>query len=222
MEIKKTLDYSLFKKLDGNRDIKKRNVLVKSIEELDLTKYSPIIVSEDFRIVDGQHRFDACQQLGKPIYFVVMPSEFAERAMILFNRHQSQWRTEEFLNFKETKEGSCYTELKEFMGRHKITLSYAAILFPRKEFDTRRIKNDNFTFEKGENAEELALFWNSEEFKTLYFRGKKSFVRALRMFYEESTPKQRAKLLQKASAIPEMATHSQFLTVFRNYVKMRK
>lgn len=222
MEIKKTLDYSLFKKLDGNRDTKKSNVLVKSIKELDLTKYSPIIVSEDFRIVDGQHRFDACRQLGKPIYFVVMPSEYAERAMILFNRHQSQWRVEEFFNFREAKDSGCYTELKEYMEKHKITLSYAAILFPKKEVDTRKFKNDNFTFEKGENAEELAQYWNSQEFKTLYFRGKKNFVRALRMFFEESTYKQRAKLLQKASAIPEMVTCSQYLTVFRNYARMRK
>lgn len=72
MEIQKTTDYKLFKKLDGNRDVKKTNALVKSIREFDLTMYSPIIVSVDFRIIDGQHRFAACRELGLPIYYIVM------------------------------------------------------------------------------------------------------------------------------------------------------
>lgn len=98
MEIKKTTDYTLFKKLEGNRDVRKKNALVKSITEMDLTMYSPIIVSEDFRIVDGQHRFEACKELGLPIYFLVMPSKNAERAMIVLNKCQSQWRNEEFFS----------------------------------------------------------------------------------------------------------------------------
>ena len=94
MEIKVTRDYSLFKKLDGNRDVKKKNALVKSITEFDLTNYSPIIVTDDFRIVDGQHRFEACKELNLPIYFIVMPSDNAEKAMIILNKCQSQWRSE--------------------------------------------------------------------------------------------------------------------------------
>lgn len=51
---------------------------------MDLTMYSPIIVSEDFRIIDGQHRFEACKELGFPIYFLVMPSKNAERASTFY------------------------------------------------------------------------------------------------------------------------------------------
>ena len=39
MEVKKTMDYSLFKKLEGNRDVRKKNALVESVKEMDLTMY---------------------------------------------------------------------------------------------------------------------------------------------------------------------------------------
>ena len=110
MEIKVTRDYSLFKKLDGNRDVRKKNALVKSIKEFDLTMYSPIIVSDDFRIVDGQHRFEACKELNLPIYFIVMPTENAEKAMIILNKCQSQWRNEEFFQYNVKKVGGSYKE----------------------------------------------------------------------------------------------------------------
>nr|DAP15673.1 MAG TPA: hypothetical protein [Caudoviricetes sp.] len=138
MEIQKTTDYKLFKKLDGNRDVKRTNALVKSILEFDLTMYSPIIVSEDFRIIDGQHRFVACRELGLPIYFVVMRNENIEKAMIVLNKCQSQWRNSEFFQYNVQKKGSIYAELKEYIDKNKINLSYAVILFPQKPFETKK------------------------------------------------------------------------------------
>lgn len=222
MEIKKTFDYSLFKKLDGNRNVRKTNALVKSIKELDLTMYSPIIVSEDFRIVDGQHRFSACKELKKPIYFVVMPSEKAEQAMIVLNKCQSQWRNEEFLHYKVAKVGGCYAELDEFMKTYKMGLSYASLIFADKEFDSRRIRENDFTFQKGKDADEIAQFWSCEEFRKLPFRASRAFTRAIRIFFEESNPKQRAKLRRKSLGIEQFANHKQYLTAFWHLVKMRR
>lgn len=222
MEIKVTNDYTLFKKLEGNRDVRKKNALVRSIKEMDLTMYSPIIVSEDFRIIDGQHRFEACKELGLPIYFLVMPSKNAERAMIVLNRCQSQWKSEEFFHYKTIKVGGCYSELEDYMKRYGMAIAYAVILFPKKEFETKKVKLDGFTFEKGEHAEELAEFWSNDAFRPLPFRINKAFIRAIRYFFEESTPRQREKLLRKALCIPVCANYSQYLTAFENLVKMRR
>lgn len=222
MEIKQTTDYSLFKKLEGNRDVKKKNSLVKSIQEMDLTMYNPIIVSDKFKIVDGQHRFEACKELGKPIYFIVIPSQIAEKAMIILNRNQSQWRSEQFFNYKVYKVGDCYDDLKRYMDKYKMALSYAVILYPDKEFDTRNIKKEDFVFKKGKQAEEMAEYWSSEEFKKLPFRTTKAFVRAVRIFYENSTPRQRKKLLSKVLCVPAYQNYNQYLTAFYNLLKMRK
>ena len=129
MEIQKTTDYKLFKKLDGNRDVKRTNALVKSIQEFDLTMYSPIIVSEDFRIIDGQHRFVACRELGLPIYFVIMRDKDVEKAMIVLNKCQSQWRNGEFFQYSVQKKGGAYVELKEYINKNKIYLSNALFCF---------------------------------------------------------------------------------------------
>lgn len=222
MEIKSTTDYSLFKKLEGNRDIKKTNALVASINEMNLTKFCPIIVDEAFRIVDGQHRFDACQRLDLPVYFVVMESQKAEQAMIILNKCQSQWRNEEFFQYNEKSVGGCYTELKEYIEKYKIPLSFAVLLFPEKPFDTRKIRSSDFKFTKYKFCDDLAEYYTSHEFRKLPFSKSKPFARAIRIFYENSTERERKKLLLKALAIPQCANYNQYLTAFKNLIRMRR
>ena len=216
MEVKKTTDYTLFKKLEGNRDVRKKNALVKSITEMDLTMCSPIIVSEDFRIVDGQHRFEACKELGLPIYFLVMPSKNAERAMIVLNKCQSQWRNEEFFQYNVKKVGGCYSELKDYIE------NFAVLLFPTRPFETQKVRDANFSFEKYERCNELASYYLSPEFRRLPFWKSKPFVRAIRYFFDEADKKQLEKLRRKALLIPHCASHIQYHTVFENILKMRR
>lgn len=208
--------------MDGNRDVKKTNALVKSIQDFDLTMYSPIIVSEDFRIIDGQHRFAACQELGLPIYFVVMRGKNAEKAMIVLNKCQSQWRNGEFFQYNTKKMGGVYSELKEYIDKYKIYLSNAVILFPKKPFETSKVRDTNFVFEKYEKCDELAQYYLSPEFKELPFWGSKPFVRAIRYFFDKSDKKQLDKLKRKALAIPQCANNIQYITAFDNLVRMRR
>ena len=222
MEIKVTRDYSLFKKLDGNRDVKKKNALVKSITEFDLTNYSPIIVTDDFRIVDGQHRFEACKELNLPIYFIVMPSDNAEKAMIILNKCQSQWRNEEFFQYNVKKVGGSYKELKDYIDKYKIQLSFAVLLFPAKPFETKKVRDENFVFDRYKYSDELADYYLSQEFRRLPFWQSKPFVRAIRYFFEKADRKQRDKLKNKSLAIPHCASHLQYSVVFENLVKMRR
>lgn len=142
--------------------------------------------------------------------------------MIILNKCQSRWQNEEFFHYKTVKVGGCYSELQDYMERYRMALSYAVILFPEKEFDTRKIKEDNFFFKKGVDAEDLAKYWSSSEFRKLPFRTSKPFTRALRIFFENTTQKQRQKLLRKSIGIAEFANHHQYLTAFYNLVKMRR
>ena len=61
----KTTDYGQFKNIEGNRGInlKHVNTLVTSITEKDLQ--IPIIVDQNMRVVDGQHRLEAYKKLNK-------------------------------------------------------------------------------------------------------------------------------------------------------------
>lgn len=70
MKIHKSYNYNDFSFINGNRNVVKSKVgkLIKSIKQLDLTMYNPILVTKTGKIVDGQHRFEACKELGLPIY----------------------------------------------------------------------------------------------------------------------------------------------------------
>lgn len=71
--IKKTSNYEKFKIIDWNREINKPNV--KKLVEENLVKFQlhkfPILVTKNYKIIDGQHRYYASQELGCPIYYIV-------------------------------------------------------------------------------------------------------------------------------------------------------
>ena len=60
LQIHSTCDLGIFKILEGNRNINLGHVerLVKSIQENGFLKM-PIIVNDDFEVIDGQHRLMA-------------------------------------------------------------------------------------------------------------------------------------------------------------------
>ena len=57
----------MFKKIKGNRIVNKSNLnaIITSMEQQQLV--SPIMINEKFEIIDGQHRFEACKELGLPV-----------------------------------------------------------------------------------------------------------------------------------------------------------
>jgi len=72
-EIFTSFDYSKFKVLDFNRSIDLHNynkLLLETEKEFQMQKF-PIIVSEKFEIIDGQHRFAVCSSMCAPVYYIV-------------------------------------------------------------------------------------------------------------------------------------------------------
>ena len=69
--VMKTNNYSLFKNMDGNRRTNSSNLnqIIESMKGKQLI--IPIVVNEKFEIIDGQHRFRACEYLGLPVYYVM-------------------------------------------------------------------------------------------------------------------------------------------------------
>ena len=69
-KLKTTTDYSLLKMNKLNRAINKSQVerLTKNIKRIGLQV--PIIVNRNNEVVDGQHRFLALKNLGKPIVYL--------------------------------------------------------------------------------------------------------------------------------------------------------
>lgn len=75
-QIQVTKDYSKFKLMAGNRTVDYNHVkrLKREMEaNPHLFMGNPILVNENDFIIDGQHRRQAAQELGRPIYYIVAP-----------------------------------------------------------------------------------------------------------------------------------------------------
>ena len=67
-----TKEYDKFSLINYNREVNRKhlNRLKISIKHKDLTKFKPVIVDKEFCVVDGQHTFVACKELGLPIHYM--------------------------------------------------------------------------------------------------------------------------------------------------------
>lgn len=120
-QVYRTKNYERFTSLEGNRDLNLFHYerLKKSIKEIDLSEANPILVNENFQIIDGQHRYAVCKELNKPIYYILVKGYGLKEVQIL-NMNMKNWRMEDYI------EGYCkmgkteYLYLSSFLKQHKL------------------------------------------------------------------------------------------------------
>jgi len=97
LQIHSTHDLSIFKNLNGNRDLNIGNVdrIAKSIVDNGFLKV-PIVVNENFEIIDGQHRVEAAKKVNSIVYYVKIKSYNLSTA-ILLNANASNWKTIDYV-----------------------------------------------------------------------------------------------------------------------------
>lgn len=85
-QVQRTKNYDQFKVFDFNRAINKGlvNKLMESINEIGYMPGKPVIVDKDMAIIDGQHRFTACVNLGIEVEYVITDVD-AHTAVIQLN-----------------------------------------------------------------------------------------------------------------------------------------
>ena len=129
-KVHSTKEYSLFKTLKGNRKLNNRTYakIVVSMKEEQLM--IPILVNENLEIIDGQHRFAAEQELGLPVYFVIVPGyglDEVKRANIA----SSNWTKEDFLDAFVEDEIEDYIVLREIVDYYGISLNNVLKVFAK-------------------------------------------------------------------------------------------
>lgn len=114
LKVYQTSDYGQFKTLFGNRNTNALHVkrLIQSFKTRYL--FSPILVNEKMQIIDGQHRFLSCKELGLPIYYIVARGYGLEEVQIL-NTNNSNWTKHDYLKAYCDLGFKPYGELKQFM-----------------------------------------------------------------------------------------------------------
>lgn len=111
-----TKDYSIFKKLEQNRNTSSSHVgkLCVSIKQKNLLCDFPITVNRQYEILDGQHRLEACQQLDLPVWYK-FSVEMDVEDITTINSMFKGWTLRDYLNKEIGKKNENYIKFKEFM-----------------------------------------------------------------------------------------------------------
>lgn len=126
-----TTDYDIFNFLTGNRTINANNVkkLKESISENGYKKSQPIIVNQDFEIIDGQHRFVACEELKLPIYFTIeREDEDSIKLTQDLNKNQKNWNLIDYIKSYVDRGYQNYINFLRFVEDRNLSLSTAIVL----------------------------------------------------------------------------------------------
>ena len=113
-KVKETTNYKLFTFIDGNRS---RNLAhVKKLTKSMKAKYllAPIIVNEDYEIIDGQHRFLAAKELGYPIRYIIEEG-YGLAEVQMYNTTSRKWSPIDYLDSYCDYGVTDYLFIRKFM-----------------------------------------------------------------------------------------------------------
>jgi len=111
----KANDLSIFNQIKGNRPPNPQHIrrLSDSIKTNGLL-CNPILVNEDYEVIDGQHRLLAAKDAGSGIYYIILRG-YALKEVHALNLNQKNWTKNDFMDGYAEMGVQSYIKLKEFM-----------------------------------------------------------------------------------------------------------
>jgi hypothetical protein len=160
IRIYSTTNYSLFKKILGNRETVHGHVksLLESIAEDNMLEYFPIIVNENMEIIDGQHRLEAAKQLGLPIYYEIKHNA-GINTVKLANTNMWGWKIADYVEQYIKLGNENYILLQNFCNKYGISISIGMLLMRGNRNsvgDLDKLKKGNFKVSNLKRAEDMA------------------------------------------------------------------
>jgi len=118
MFVNTTNDLTIFKKSEGNRPVNPLHVrrLSQSIETFGML-FNPIIVNEQYEVIDGQHRLEAARLAKSPVYYLIAP-KYGLKQIQALNLNQKNWTQKDFMEAYASMGLKSYIQLKRFKDRH--------------------------------------------------------------------------------------------------------
>lgn len=115
-ETSSTINYFQFKRINSNRPLDKKHVneLVAEIKKENLLHLFPILVNNQFEVIDGQHRLAAAEQLGLYIHFKV-DGNIGKDHIARVNRFAKNWGINDYINYWTTEGAAGFDKLSSFM-----------------------------------------------------------------------------------------------------------
>lgn len=143
-QVQTTTDYWKFKSLDGNRNLNSLH-LKRLMESMDKTPlFTVIYVNEKMEVIDGQHRLEACKELGLPINYIVLDN-YGLREVQVLNTNSKTWKADDYLD------GYCdlgledYVKYRDFKNTYNFGHNESMVLLSQDS----RISNSRTDFYDG-------------------------------------------------------------------------
>lgn len=165
--IQTSLDYDKFKSITGNRELNEPHVrnLAIAIELHDLLEYFPILINENWEIIDGQHRFEASKRLSRPIYYIQVDGLNIDDVQKI-NTSSRRWILKDYVQSHIERGHQDYKVLLDFSERTGFNLTISAILLAGGGYLStsggssvgKMIKNGDFKVNNRSRAEDMALY----------------------------------------------------------------
>lgn len=217
--IEKTKDYDRFQVYTYNRPINRSLVLrlKDSINKIGYIDAKPILVDEEFTIIDGQHRYMACVELEIPISYSIVKGN-PEEIIINLNSQQINWKLADFVHCWAEREIECYVKLKEFEEKHRLGMSMSLmVLFSNHvdKADYKKVKaGKEFTINP--DAQKICEFIYANS--SVPYNKNSIFVKSIIKLFKIATPEQISKVQKYLISLPQQATVANYMVAFENIV----
>jgi succinate dehydrogenase flavin-adding protein (antitoxin of CptAB toxin-antitoxin module) len=152
VEIFETEDFDSFKYYLENRDINESNVakLVKNIDK-ERRNLTPVIVSPDKYVIDGQHRIEACRRLKIPVRFIEV-KDYQVKNIKDINSASKSWSKDDYINYNSVHNNSrTYKWISEAIKDYNtssVVVCEALSLTQRQIIDGKELEDISFMYAK--------------------------------------------------------------------------
>lgn len=181
----KTYDLSIFKPITGNRVPNLQHIrrLVDSIKMRGM-KCNPILINENYEVIDGQHRLAAAKECKTFIYYIMIEGYNLSDVQTL-NLNQKNWTRKDFMDGYASIGIESYIKLKWFSEKNDDYLLSDCIAFCSNitsgttntlsmKFDKKGFRNYKEIFEEGT--------WKGKDFELAQEWANK--IRLIKPYYE--------------------------------------
>ena len=211
-----TKDYDQFILVATNRPVDKNHVLKlkNSITKKNLLHLNPIIVNEQFNVIDGQHRLQAARELELDIYFI-KSQDIGQEDIATLNTNKKMWQIGDYVRYHAKNGKKAYHALQLFMKNFHFLPPSNAILIACGDINPRDVRDGNL---KDLNLDEAEAFMGRlsdirNHFADAYSR---KFVMAVRVC-EKVAGYEHKKMVEKIAANPRALKPC---TTGKEYIKM--
>ena len=155
--MQETKEYQNFTFLSANRPVNRNHVnkIKKSLQEYGYLDSQPITVTPDMKILDGQHRFIACKEMGLPIKFVKVDTKKMDNILVDLNNTQKKWNVYDYVTYYAECGNGHYIRLLSLSKEFNISVGAVCCIAGgsvQGGGDTDIIKAGKFKFDNSEKG----------------------------------------------------------------------